>query len=435
MQIRTARRILDRRFPARPVPGAVTRAEAIALGLILLVALGTRLLAVRVLDEPIISDAAAYMTMARTAITGPVMIDIYGNRALYSPGYPLLISLAFRGFGASPEVVHGLNVALGVLSVLLTWALARVAAGRPPVALIAAAAMAVLIPAVAGAELFERENLSTPLLLLYLLLAIAMIDARRPLPLALLAGLVFGCGLLAGVSTVFTGAAFVGAVALRRPGWARAATLVLTFAAASALVLAPWLARNERVLGRAVMSTNSGINLYVGNNPAATGYFVSIADTPIAHDWEAMRVRYGEVGLSDVLGRMAVDYALANKAHTVWLDLHKLVYFWLPDTPDASDSQLGTAVTGVRWLGAIQHLLILALALAGIAGWRRWSAGLWLILLAILAFWSIHGLVYMITRYRAPAMPLMLVLAALPVAEFAARRASRPSGAPLVQGT
>lgn len=425
----------SRPLPARAAPGAITRIEAIMLGAILVAALGARLLAVRVLSEPIVSDAAAYLMMAKTAIGGPVMVDIYGNKALYSPGYPLLISLAFRVFGAAPDVVRGLNVALGMAGVLLTWALARAATGRPPVALIAAAAMAVLIPAVAGTALFERENLSTPLLLLYLLLAVAMIDARRPLPLALAAGLAFGCGLLAGVSTLFTGAAFLGAVALRGPGWGRGAGLVLVFAVAAALVLAPWLARNDRVLGRPVMSTNSGINLYVGNNPAATGYFVSIAETPIAHDWKAMRVRYGEIGLSDVLGRMAIDYALAHKAHTVWLDLHKLVYFWLPDTPDASDSQLGTAVTAIRWLGALQHLLILALALVGIAGSRRWSAGLWLLLLAICAFWSIHGLVYMITRYRAPAMPLMLVLAALPVADLATRRAARQAPAPLVRGT
>jgi hypothetical protein len=36
-------------------------------------------------------------------------------------------------------------------------------------------------------------------------------------------------------------------------------------------VIAPWMARNDRVLGKPVLSTNGGIVLFIGNNPYATG--------------------------------------------------------------------------------------------------------------------------------------------------------------------
>ncbi|RZM25496.1 MAG: hypothetical protein EOP67_44750, partial [Sphingomonas sp.] len=147
-----------------PDPGPVDRSEARQLGLILLAALAVRALALLVLDEPLYSDSAAYMEMARTAIEGSVMRDIYGNAALYSPGYPLLLSVAFRLFGIDPAVARGVNLLLGLLTVTLTWAVARRATGRPLVGLVAAAGMALLIPAVAATELLERENLSVPLL-------------------------------------------------------------------------------------------------------------------------------------------------------------------------------------------------------------------------------------------------------------------------------
>jgi 4-amino-4-deoxy-L-arabinose transferase-like glycosyltransferase len=408
----TGERVMEGVVRVRP-----TRSEWLWLGLILLGGLVARAAAVLILDRPLVSDSAAYMEMARTIVAPGPMRDIYGNAALYSPGYPFFLSALFQLFGIDPWIARAGNLLLGGISILLTWVLAREATGRSLVALLAAAGLAGLIPAIAGAAVLERENLSVPLLLLFLLLALKMLRSKYPGLLAAGTGAVFGCCLLAGVSILFTALVFVAAVAWRREGATQMAGQLFLFAAACGLLLAPWLMHVDREVGRPMMSTNGGINLYVGNNPAASGYFVSIADTPVGPGWEQLRRRLGEASLSSYLQSLAIEHALSDPARTILLDLRKLAYFWLPDTPDASDEDHGTAVTAIRWLGALQHVAILALALTALVRWRRVPKEAWLLVLAIAAFWSIHGIVYVITRYRAPAMPLVLILAALPVAD------------------
>ena len=243
----------------------------------------------------------------------------------------------------------------------------------------------------------------------------------------------FGCGLYAGVSTVFTGACFLAALAYRREGWGRAAGHALAFIVACGLLVTPYLLRNQRAVGAAMFSTNGGINLYVGNNPAANGEFVGIDKTPMANGWEAFRKAHGEAGTSRALQRLAIDYVLANPGRTALLDVKKAWLYWAPDLPDANDEDHGAAVRAVRWVGALQHIAILLLALVALAGWRRLTPGAWLAVLAILALWGLQSGFYMITRYRLPAMPLVLLLAAIAVADVIDRlaRRRRPKPVPL----
>ncbi|HEX8446528.1 MAG TPA: glycosyltransferase family 39 protein [Sphingomonas sp.] len=389
---------------------------------ILALALIARIVVVSIVSRPLVSDSAAYMEMARTLIQTDRMVDSYGNQVLYSPGYPFALALPFALFGVSARVAVLTNILLGAVATGLVWRLARIATGRAVPALLAAAGFAVLIPAVAQTPELAREHVSTPLLLLYLLACLMLVRSPRPGRWVLVGGLAFGFGLLAGVSSIFTGIVLPVAVLLRRAGWVQRAGIVAAFTGATALLIVPWLIHVDHVIGRPMMSANGGINLYIGNNPAATGYFVPIDRTPIGPHWHRLRAQLGELGLDDLLKREASAWMRADPVRTAALDARKLVYFWLPDVPDAEDEDAGTPLALIRWVGVVQHLLILALAIVAVARWRRLATGARLLVLAVLAFWAIHGIVYMITRYRAPAMPLMIVLAAIPVADGLARR-------------
>lgn len=383
--------------------------EAAALALLVLMAAIARLGALLVLHEPVAGDAASYMEMARTIIAPGPMTDSYGNLAFYSPGYPMALSAWFRLTGAAIGAALLFNLVLGVLTTLLVHRVTRVATGSAPAALLAAAGYAVLVPAVAGAALLQRETLSAPLLLLFALAVIALPHARRPRLIAAAAGLAYGAGVLAGASVILTALAAAAALLWRRESMAETIVAGLAFLTAAALVLLPWLVHVDHVLGRPVLTTNAGFNLYIGNNPAANGWFVSIADTPVGPAWHAMRATLGELGATDRLGALARTYILDHPATVALLGLKKLALFWLPDAPAL---HRGFAIAALRWVAIAEHLAIVGGALAATVAWRRRSVGERLLILIIALFWAIHAAAYIIPRYHDPVMPLVLVLAA-----------------------
>jgi hypothetical protein len=195
----------------------------------------------------------------------------------------------------------------------------------------------------------------------------------------------------------------------------------LCFVLGAALVLAPWLYATDRMVGRPVLTTNAAFNLYLGNNPAATGKFVSIADTPLGKDWEATRIHLGEVGNADRLRAEALRWVQENPARAAGLAALKLVYFWQPNVPDAQDYAASRAIASIRLLEVVQYGLILLLGLLAFRSSRISPDGKWIFAAMIGGFWLIHAAAYVITRYRDPAIPLLIVMGAIPLADWLQR--------------
>lgn len=371
-----------------------------------------------VLDEPVVSDARAYFTMAASLVEDGVLVDDFGQNAFYSPGYPLLLSPFFALFGASAEVARGVNLGLAAMSTVLIFAVAARLGGNRFVGLVAAFAFAVWIPSAVGVEILHKENLSIPLLLAFAWLLGRRADDPRPARFGLAAGAVYGASILVGASVLLTaaGAAFALALSWRTGGHRAFTTASLCFMAGAALFLAPWLAHVQRTLGHATITTNGPFNLYLGNNPAATGRFVGIQDTPMGASWNTLRRQAGEYGATQALGREAKRYMAAEPARTARLAGTKLTLFWMPNLPDAADSAASPTIAGLRWIEVVQHLAILVFGVAGMVltarnrGMRVYAAVLGLI---VAGFWVIHAATYIIPRYRDPVMPLMISFAAV----------------------
>ena len=166
------------------------------------------------------------------------------------------------------------------------------------------------------------------------------------------------------------------------------------------------------MVGEALLSTNAEFNLYLGNNPAADGRFVSIAETPAGPRWEAQRRTLGEAGASHWLGGLARAWIAANPDEAARLALTKLALFWTPNMPDAADFAASKAIATIRLADVAQYLLVLAAAALGLARAPIPPRDRLVVAAAIAGFWLIHAAAYVMPRYRDPVAPLLIALAA-----------------------
>ncbi len=394
----------------------------VVLAIIAMLAL--RIAVMIALPQPVASDSAAYMAMATSLAKGGPMHDLFGSVAFYSPGYPLLLAAPFALFSATPAVALAINLGLAAVTALMIHRLALRLAGDRRAALIATSAYALWLPSLLATATLAKENLTTPLLLGFAHAMLSLIDTRRPLATATIAGLCYGAGVLAGASSLLIAASVALALIMRRRRHGATITgAAIAFSLATAAIIGPWLVHTSATFGHPVLTTNSGFNLYLGNNPAATGDFVSIADTPVGPDWHRMRETLGEEGSARALGEQARAYMRAHPGRTAQLAALKLVRFWTPNVPDANEQ--GTIVkAAIRWSDVAQHVLIVVLGSYGLWQCRR-NPDAALLAAIITSFWAVHAATYVIVRYREPIMPIMIVFAALALSSGLSRQAAR----------
>lgn len=399
-----------------PEPQLQVRTCRTLLAAIVVLAIALRLAAAFVLQQPLESDALSYFTMAQGLAERGELRDVYGQHAFYSAGYPLLLTPFFMLLGSSVSVALMVNVILAAISAWLAYRLALALSASREAGLLAATLYALWFPAIWNASMVAKENLSTPLLLALTLCAVWIERGHRPLAVALAAGLLWGAALVTGGSSLLLCAGIGLALILlwrAQRRFSTAFTAGLCFVAGALLALAPWLHATSQMVGRPVLTTNGAFNLYLGNNPAATGRFVSIADTPMGQDWDETRARLGEVGTADRLQRDALRWIADNPAMAGELAIRKLAYFWLPNIPDAQDFATSKAVAALRLVEVIQYALILLFGLSAFGSRLVSTDGKWIIAAMIAGFWLIHAAAYIIVRYRDPAIPLLIVMASV----------------------
>lgn len=379
------------------------------------------------------SDELAYLSMARNVISGHGVIDSAGNYALYNVGYPLfVVAPVLWVFGDSMTAVRIANGLLGVVAILLCHAVARQAGAGKLGRLLAALGLAFYLPTSLYTIYVFKENLMIPLMLGLLWCALRLLHSVRTTT-------VIGCGVLVGLLALTGNAGlalcFPLATALLLYSTERTRAVAVGWLAlvalTAALIAAPWIVRNNHVLGSPVLNTNGGFNLYLGNNPNADGMYMSIADTPRGPTWSELR-KSGEVQAAQTLKREAMSWIITHPSQFVRLAFRKLVLFWTPPLHDGKSTPSNIErLVRLAWAG---EFFVLAVATIG-AGLmpalrNRQCAILWL---AIAAYSAVHMLFYVIFRYREPIMPVLCVLAAMSMEQlyhrFTLRQCSSSGGA------
>lgn len=271
---------------------------------------------VQLADNPFfhypIVDAETYDRMASAIAAGQ---DPYPGRAFFQPPlYPYFLGSLYRLAGRHLALVRGLQLALGIVNALLTYALARRLFGAR-IALGCGLTMALY-----GTLLFYEAELLPPVVVVFLdlalvLAALACLD-RPSVPRAAGAGALLGLGALAMAVVLPFGALLaVGAMLVwRRERQLRAPRLAAlggAFLLGVMVVIAPVTFRNWRAGHELVwISTNSGVNLYLGTG---RDYARKVAIRPGA-EWRALA---DEAALAGYASPRAMSSYFTRKAWAV----------------------------------------------------------------------------------------------------------------------
>jgi tetratricopeptide (TPR) repeat protein len=262
------------------------------------------------------------------------------------PGYPYFLAIIYRLAGANPEAAVLAQMGLGLLNCILAYALGCRWAGRA-VGLVWAAGIGVYWPFV-----YYETRLHEPALLnalaLLALLALARCPKRATFWAGVLAGIPLGLFALVRPTILpFVPAAcfwawWVG----KRSGRPTAAVKTASGMCLAVLgMIAPATIRNYAVSREFVpISSNAGINLYIGNNPKAQGQFVS--RLPFAphvefrscFEYRALVRKLEQAAghpltdgqASSVLTRKALNYMMQQPRHTVSLVARKALLLACP---------------------------------------------------------------------------------------------------------
>jgi 4-amino-4-deoxy-L-arabinose transferase-like glycosyltransferase len=329
-------------------------------------------------------DSGGYREIANSLLNGG-HYRLNGHPTAYrTPGYPLFLAGLFE-LSRGTMFVALCQAILGSATCAVLASASNHLAGRR------AAWMAGIISACYPEFVFWTGYVTTETLYV-LVIALSLLSLARLIEeptrsRGLVVGVVLGAAVLvrpialelAGVLAIY---------GIARPRWRVAAA---TAVATTALLLAPWVIRNELVMHTPVITTETGETLYQGDSSgtdAGAGGYLSVTE------YKPLHLRgLSEVQQSDHYQSAAVHWILHHPGRVVSLMPHKLWNMWRPTY--SHPSTMEALVTY-----ATNPLLVL-LGITGLVLERRTRFGL--LLIAFVGYHLVfHALVFGIIRFRLP---------------------------------
>jgi len=343
------------------------------------------------------------------------------------PAYPYFLAIFYRIGGERPVtflVVALIQAGLGVLLVYLVYRLALILLGKPE-AIVAACLVAIYPTQVYMCNEFHPINIYIVLeaaTVFFLVRYLELSASWRDLSLA---------GISAGILMSFRGETpalilLYAAILLLRAGL-KGAKPALVFLLIAFACLAPWTIRNYRVFGRIVpVCASGGLNLWIGNNPIATGDdryrvadivrsdFLTGEVSPDEFEQLPAEVKQAfsripidpnsQIAKDEVLKHLAISFMRIHPKEEAILSLKKSFAFFVFDPQHEKGSQL------MYWLPSI---LLSLLALWGAVLRRKRLLGQDLLLLASILFaFAVGIVVFVLPRYKIVVDPFIMIFAA-----------------------
>jgi 4-amino-4-deoxy-L-arabinose transferase-like glycosyltransferase len=430
--LRTTAQTLTRPDPAQTRSGGTGRIRPWWPAILVLVAFAVRLAVVLASPDWVPhTDAGDYDRIAlwlsrHGTFPSSVLVPAGGPTAFRPPGFPLLLAGLYKALGAvSPstrwEAARVLEALLGSLSVALLYLIATRLLPRAA-ARLAGAIAAVYPPLILVGSSLLSESLFVPLLLG------AVLCALRARERASARGWLWalGAGGLTGLAALTRSNGIVVLVPLAflvwsgRPRWSRRALYEpLALLGATVLVLVPWTVRNASAFHELVpISTESGYALAGVYNPVAQARtdFPALWVFPVRDIESALagHPRANEAQVSSRLDSTAWDYVARHPsavARTGFWNALRLLDLTGPSV-ERWLAKLEAYPETLALISVYAFWVLVALAVGGgvTRAARRVPSALWWVAgVILLSSVFILGA----TRYRVPADPFLILLAAL----------------------
>jgi len=412
--------------PAAPRPRPASRRAALAA--LFVVAFAARAIPLAFVHAtPPVRDEKLFVAAANRILDGtPYVTPMTGfDEAHYAPLHPLFMAGVLAISRRSLLAVKCAQVLLGVVTVWLAYRIGRRLLRDERAALAGAFAIALLPELIAFTHFVWTETLFTTLFAAGFLALLRLAESRAGRDAAI-------AGLFLGAATIVKEIAFPFLVVLlpwfvylARPSLRRAAALFAIAAGACLLVIAPVTIRNWiRYDGFMLVSTNIGFALQQNQNafpaenydwgrmeprPPAEGIPVRARCTD-ANIVDRMRceVRGGAAFMARhplLAARRGVVKVAALWTPTNFLIRHLRARYYAPP-PGPLATQLLTTASAAAFITL--SLLALAGILAAPAGAERF------LVVALIVFYAvIHAVIFGMSRYRIPLLPILFAYAGL----------------------
>ena len=345
-------------------------------------------------------------------------------RAYRPPGYPAFLS-GLLELGAGSRTVQVAQNLLYLLAVFMLGALAwrrwGWRAGTCVAGLATVSPLWFLLP---------QRALSETLFVVLVAIGVWTALAAGVPPgfgLALGAGVVFGAaalvremGLLLGAVMAVVVGGWAWRLGMRSRGIALATALLL----GALLVIVPWTVRNYWVFGHVVpISTNGPINLYIGNNPDATGIFQWRLPPEGQAVWNRPdEGQSNELFTSQLAGREALAYIRDDPWRAVSLVPRRVSALWGPPVTQHAGRSVGALA---RFVAAVSWFGCLGLGIFGLWRMRR-EPLVWFVVGACVVATAVHAATFGDPRFRAVYEYLLMLPAGIVVAEVWTHSIDRP---------
>ncbi|MGB2757808.1 MAG: glycosyltransferase family 39 protein [Acidimicrobiia bacterium] len=341
--------------------------------------------------------------------------------AFRTPGYPAFLALGML-VSTADRWLSVLNVLLSIAAIPLVYGFASRIGLEQRTALVAAGIVAVSPTFILWSPVLGSENLQVVVLLAAWALCSKAVSSKR----AMAAGVVLGIAVLVRPESIFMFAAVPFLIRISVPQWRRILALTATTGAGLALVVAPWIVRNNVVVGPgAGLSTTGGLNFYLAHR--AEGYkYVEPSETPLRGLDELQLNEKGfELGMQAI--RATPTDLVRTTAHSTYELLLPPTYaaFYSTRRASATPYQLGVSRGTFEFarfgavIGWIVGALLAGLGFIVLARTRAQRVALLVLLAIVFANWFCFAVVFWgMPRYRFAIEPIIAIFAAVGLDAF-----------------
>ena len=372
------------------------------------------------------SDFHQYDLLAQRLANGQGYVDEFGEpSAFYAIGWPFFLSIVYRIFGYSLIAAQLVNALMAVGSVALVFVISRYLL-NDRFALLAALLVAINPTLVLYSSAHGTESLFIFQLLLISWLLMRSIKSPTAFGLILI-GILTGLAVLVRpVAICVPLGAFAADYFMNRRDIRNSLKKALIIVGITIVIVSPWIVRNSMVVGSTTLQTSSGVVLWIGHNPDATG---GLMPPPLIEGVGAPGARPGagenitEAEANSVYTSAAIKSVLDNPLRTVTLIPRKMFELWAGHRHAVNHStrhnDRGIPDSIINFLPFLTQIyLVLLISLVLIAYGMKISRRLWLTraglsLAGALFFWNAyHALNFGSGRYHVPMEPFLAIMAA-----------------------